>query len=350
MAPEQVAMLYQLILPISKLSGSGVENSSSNNQGSSWLTRNGSMLRLDDAHLQLSTAGRTQDTDGIQCFAELDTIGFSSIFLEKVIESAAPHNAIVMELDLVQLRLALKSILGDSPHGQHGDSMMMAPGGGQTVLKLAKRNNIPCLCLDAITPGTTLIQIHHAVPVRIRKHQEMQNHMPPPHTVPDVQLELISATKSSIAPLRTIVEKLKPLSPVLYLEASSTTGELTVSAYQDGASVQAFFSKLTPRHTTSSADHASPPPTTTTPNKTTATVKMDTKKLGAALQGLQNSSSSSSASGSGGNAIVNQAVLCLVENEMVVVHVNLQYGVGFFTYYVPVHFLLDEDDDDDEDE
>ena len=69
---------------------------------------------------------------------------------------------------------------------------------------------------------------------------------------------------------------------------------------------------------------------------------MDTKKLWAALQGLQ------AGGGGGSNAIVNQAVLCLVENEMVVVHVNLQHGVGFFTYYVPVHFLHDDDDDDDD--
>ena len=110
LAPEQVALLYQLIVPISKLSGSGVESSSAN-RSAVW-TRNGSILRLDDSHLQLSTAGRTQDTDGITCFAELAAAGFSSIFMESVIESAAPNNAIVMELDLVQLRMALKSVLG----------------------------------------------------------------------------------------------------------------------------------------------------------------------------------------------------------------------------------------------
>ena len=317
------------------------------------MSRQGtSMLRLDDKYLQLSTMGRTQDTDGIQCFAELATTGTSSIFLDQVIESAAPHNAIVMELDLVQLRLALKSILGDGGAGSGG-------AGGPTVLKLAKRgghggHSVPCLCLDAVTPGSSaVIQIHHAVPVRVCRHQDMLPHTPPPHAIPDVQLELISSnnnnsSSSSMAPLRTIVEKLKPLSPVVYLEGNSVTGELTVSAYQDGASVQAFFSKLTPRQTR--------PASTATANshKTTATVKMDTKKLWAALQGLQHSSYSYPSAGGGGGGgnsnspMASQAVLCLVENEMVVLHVNLLHGVGFYTYYVPVHFLHDDDEDDNE--
>ena len=57
---------------------------------------------------------------------------------------------------------------------------------------------------------------------------------------------------------------------------------------------------------------------------------MDTKKLWASLQWQPQAAS--------------QAVLCLVENEMLVVHVSLQPStVGFFTYYVPVHFLQEDD-------
>jgi len=319
LAPEQVALLYQLVVPISKLSGSGVENS--NNNSNSWMTRNGSLLRLDDSHLQLFSAGRTQDSDGIKCFAELATAGFASIFLDKVIESAAPQNAIVMEIDLVQLRMALKSILGEKGSSS-SSSDLQAPGSSQTVLKLAKRNNIPCLCLDAVTAGAT-IQVHHAIPVRIRKYQEMQ--VPPQHAVPDIQLELLSNDSSSVAALKTIVEKLKHMSPVLYLEANAV-GELTVSTYQDGASIQAFFSKLKLRRT---ADNHANDDT----NKASARVKMDTKKLWASLSGLQQQSH------------ISQAVLCLVENEMVVLHISL-HSVGFFTYYVPVHFLNEEGEEE----
>jgi hypothetical protein len=39
-----------------------------------------------------------------------------------------------------------------------------------TVLKLAKRNNIPCLCLDSVSGGGGNggggIQVHHTIPVR----------------------------------------------------------------------------------------------------------------------------------------------------------------------------------------
>lgn len=108
LCPEQVQLLYQLVGPLSKLSGSGVErsNASSNNtSNSNWISKqNCCLLRLDDAHLQLSVAGRTLDSDGMTCFAELSSTNETgnSIFLEKVLESAAPHNAIVLEVDLVQ--------------------------------------------------------------------------------------------------------------------------------------------------------------------------------------------------------------------------------------------------------
>ena len=38
------------------------------------------------------------------------------------------------------------------------------------------------------------------------------------------------------------------------------------------------------------------------------------------------------------------AILCLVENEMLVLHVSLNPGaIGFFTYYVPIHYLPPDD-------
>jgi hypothetical protein len=140
MTPEQVSLLYSLVLPLSRLSGGGGERS--------W-TRNGSLLYLDPETMRLSCKGRTQDTDGITCFAELNAK--DGIFLQHRIESAA-SNVIVMELDLAQLRTALKSIMGDK-----SDSLT-ALDQPYTVLKLAKRQNIPCLCLDACSTGGATIQ------------------------------------------------------------------------------------------------------------------------------------------------------------------------------------------------
>jgi HUS1 checkpoint protein len=60
------------------------------------------------------------------------------------------------------------------------------------------------------------------------------------------------------------------------------------------------------------------------------TLKVETKNLSVALQ----------LAGDHVAGLVSSALLCMVENEMLVVHVLLNpASVGFFTYYVPVHFL-----------
>jgi HUS1 checkpoint protein len=60
------------------------------------------------------------------------------------------------------------------------------------------------------------------------------------------------------------------------------------------------------------------------------TLKMDSKKLLSSLQ-WQSSMAKSS---------VSSYIICMIENEMMVVHVVLNpEDVGFFTYYIPVHFL-----------
>lgn len=331
LGPEQVTLLHSLIVPMTRLGGGDGGSGSGNGA----FTRNGTVLCLDSDHVKIACKGKSQDTDGIACYAELAATGYSSIFLERRIESAAPNNAIVMELDLAQLRMALKSVMGDTnnpkSHSSINDTLLAAANleAQYTFLKLAKRQNIPCLCIDACSAGrgsaSAMIQVHHAIPVRILRHTEMPNHYPPQIPLPDVQLELSSPSAGN---LRTIVDRLKGISPTVYLEANMT-GELTVSIHTDGASIQAFFSKLTPRH-----DGCKDLDTSSTHKS--ARVKMDTKKLSACLHWQQHQSQ-----------LVSSALLCLVENEMVVLHVNLSPGnVGFFTYYVPVHFLSSDPCDD----
>jgi HUS1 checkpoint protein len=348
LAPEQVSLLHSLIVPMTRLGGSGSENGGSGGGGGvtqSAFSRNGTILYLDSDHVRLSCKGRTSDTDGMSCFAELAAVGFHSIFLDRRIESAAPNNAIVMELDLAQLRLALKSVMSDTntasatanttvgsnnaassfiQGGIHGAAAAVALEVQYTVLKLAKRQNIPCLCIDACSSGggsgnTAWIQVHHAIPVRIVRHSEMPSHMPPQISLPDVQLELNHHQHH----LRIVVDRLKRQSnsPTVYLEGSMK-GALTVRSHTDGcAALQTYFGQLTPR-----LDNCSD----RTDASTIRQVKVDTKKLATALAWQQPQSQN----------MVQSALLCLVENEMLVVHVNLNpENVGFFTYYVPVHFL-----------
>jgi HUS1 checkpoint protein len=324
LAAEHVSTLYSLIVPISRLSSSG----GGGDAGSSALMRNGCMLYLDNKFIRISIKGKSTDTDGIACFAELTAGG--GIFLDHRIESAAPDNQIVMELDIVQLRMALQSIQQDKQHHhrQYGADVSSAALWEQqlhqhfTILKLAKRNNIPCLCIEAYTKSSSVggggIQVHHAIPVRICRPNEMQNHLPPAVALPDVQVEM-----QPDVPLRTVMERMRSISPTVYLNANMK-GELTISMDSDGSSIRTIFSKLTPRLEDCKSGASGE-----------CRVKVDCKKLSACLQWQQQM------------GLVSSALLCLVENEALVLHALLNPAdVGFFTYYIPVHFLSHDPRDD----
>lgn len=98
-------------------------------------------------------------------------------------------------------------------------------------------------------------------------------------------------------------------------------GELTLHIDSDGSSIRTFFSNVVPRF----EDTKSSQNSNTT--KSTCTIKVDTKKLLTCLQWQAMKS-------------VSSALLCMMENEMLVVHVILNPpSVGFLTFYCPVHFL-----------
>lgn len=108
-------------------------------------------------------------------------------------------------------------------------------------------------------------------------------------------------------------------------------GELTLRIDSDGSSIRTFFSKLLPRFedTKSSQDEDAAAENNNNPALAKCCLKVDTKKLSTCLQWQSTMSKA-----------VSSALLCMVENEMLVVHVLLNpASVGFFTYYVPVHFL-----------
>lgn len=188
MATEQVSLLYNLISAVAKL-----QDSHSNR----------AVLYVDPDFLRLSAKG----DNGVTCFAELAAKG--GLFLDHRVESQA-NNVIVMEVDLPSLKLALNSVLRSSrPTGGNNTTTMAnnsaLPGLAShvVILKLAKRNHVPCLCLDGANDD---IEIHQAIPVRIMRDTEMTNHLPPQINSPTVQLEL-----NPQRPLRGVVEKLRSM-------------------------------------------------------------------------------------------------------------------------------------------
>ncbi|KAL3762640.1 hypothetical protein ACHAW5_007211 [Stephanodiscus triporus] len=341
MAAEHVQLLHNVIVPISRLTGGG-----GGPDGKS--IGSGTTIYLDPEVLRISSrggAGRTVDmssqfgggdqgAEGIACFSEL--IAVNGIFLEHKIESIA-DNVIVFDIDLVQMRTALAATLQSLGGFGASDGMKSAPLYNSSedarssstrrsttsffsssilvVMKLAKRGGLPCLCLDTSCANGTL-DVHHAVPVRILRAEEWQHHLPPVVNTPDVQLEF-----QLDRPLRPVIERLKAISPVIYLEGSMS-GELVLRIDNDAVSVRTFYDKLIPRVDEESTQSQVDP--------ARCTLKVDSKKLLASLQ-WQSSMSKGS---------VSSYIVCMIENEMMVVHVVLNpEDVGFFTYYIPVHFL-----------
>jgi len=151
-----------------------------------------------------------------------------------------------------------------------------------------------------------MIEVHHAVPVRIRKVEELQYHVPPRMGMPDVQLELPRER-----PIRNVVERLRAISPHVYIEGSMA-GVLTFRIDGDGSSIRTTYNKL-------------------------IAIREDTKQTSqdddASLHWQASLSS---------NRDVSSAVLCMWENEMLVLDVTLNPEIGRFMYYVPVHYLSEE--------
>lgn len=195
LAADQVATLCNVVSPMARLQDN----------------HRGAVLYLDPEYLRISCKGDS----GITCFAELS----KQIFLEHRIESAA-ENVIVCQVDLVSLKLALQSVVTPSNHyyankrgnvtqATQAPTMMQSLLAQQTVvLKLAKRNRLPCLCLDGHATEEGAVEIHQAIPIRIMRAAEMQYHLPPQINTPQVQLEL-----PPDRPLRSIVDKLKSMGP-----------------------------------------------------------------------------------------------------------------------------------------
>ena len=164
LAVEQLQLLYSLIGPITRISQHAV-------------------VFLDPEYIRLSS----RDSDGISCFAELKIQG--GIFLSHRIESIA-DNAIVFEIDLLQWRSAMRSIVGERIHNSSDGAQASQQDSGRsfekkypsrhhgvttnTIMRLAKRNGgIACLCLDGTCPDAAL-DVHHAIPIRIMRAADMQ--------------------------------------------------------------------------------------------------------------------------------------------------------------------------------
>lgn len=150
----------------------------------------------------------------------------------------------------------------------------------------------------------------------------ISNHLPPLVNSPDVQLEF-----QIDRPLRPVIERMKAISPIIFVDGSMS-GELVLRIDSDSVSIRTFYDKLVPRIDDESQ--------TTGVDEDTkrCTLKLDSKKLLASLQWQSTM----------GRGAVGSYIVCMIKNEMMVVHVMLNpEELGFFTYYIPVHYLGGDD-------
>ena len=372
-------LLYNLINPLSKLQ-SPASSANNSHSVSSSSSPSSTILYLDDDKLVLSTRGSSHknDSEGIFCFAELITT--DGVFTSHVIDSLENDNAILMEISLLQFKTALKGVLATQ---KEANGAMVASH--EVSIKLAKRNGgVPHLCFDIRDPFTYSannsnhghghgngngngngngsndgigIGVNYAIPVRIMRVDELQYHVPPRLGMPDVQLGL-----PRDRPIRNVVERLRGIAPHLYIEGSMR-GILTLRIDSDGASIRTSFDKLIPIHEdckssqsrarARSQEEIEPTEqgqgqggTTTTTAATQqrsqtqkehvkCTLKVDSKKLHACLHWQATL----------GIRDISSAVLCMFENEMLVLDVTLNPEIGRFMYYMPVHYISTDDMD-----
>ncbi len=105
-------------------------------------------------------------------------------------------------------------------------------------------------------------------------------------------------------------------------------GDLTIRLDHDGASLACFYHNLLPRWEDPEDSQDESPIST----DGSCILKVDGTKLAHCLQWQQSHLATSS------------SLIAMVHNEMLVLHVMLHpEQFGFFTYYLPVHCLTEED-------
>ena len=122
---------------------------------------------------------------------------------------------------------------GGGGGGGGGGSQSSSAMGPELTIKLAKRNGgLPHLCLDIkdsksnqevasfsanimqpqdlllASSSSRMIGVHHAIPVRMMRVEELQYHVPPRLSMPDVQLIL-----PNDRPLKNVIDRLRMMSP-----------------------------------------------------------------------------------------------------------------------------------------
>jgi len=157
--------------------------------------------------------------DSIRCYCELQV---NDLFLDYRI-SSNNENSILLECSLSYLLQSLGS----------------GKTASECVLKLVKRNDIPCLCFEAKASGGLTVDIVHDIPIKLQKVTDLIHHLPPDVPPPSVAVVL---TRMKL--MRSVVDKMSKLSRNIQMTAHQV-GRLSFKV--DGlCQVSSYITGLTP--------------------------------------------------------------------------------------------------------
>ena len=334
LAPEQVSHLYALVGPLAKVAtrsshADGKTSSGGYSQGrsSAWaMNTSGTCFLGLDSEMMYVTLD-LPPTDGMTTVrAAVQAQG--GIFLEHRIESNATNHRIVLRVDLGQLRVALQSVLQQiqtksktsNPRGGASALFAMAQPSTLTVLKLAKRNQMPCLVLQAKTAYR--MELCQTIPVQVQRAtdddelwEQRYGGIPTP-AAPTVQLWLPPPAGLT---LKAFVDAVVKSKHDILLTGRGNEMQLQLQ-HDNGAQLQTLL--------LGQAVDTDESTTTTRTVPPRATVRVRAAHVALALQhGAWTTEWS------------------WIPNQALVVAVRLD-PVGVVTYVLPVQYLEEEDDND----
>lgn len=158
-----------------------------------------------------------------RCYSELKS---SILFFEYKVESQSA-NTVLFEIGLSQLSKALAS-------GKYSS---------QCQLKLVKRDNKACLCVETKAIESIMsVDVLHDIPIRVLKPTEVIYYMPPDIPAPKVALDL---PKNKL--MKTIVDKMLKFSKHVQITVYQS-GRMVLKAEHSSAIIRTFYNGLQPRY------------------------------------------------------------------------------------------------------
>lgn len=240
-------------------------------------------------------------------FAELRA---EHTFSEYRVESQS-SNSILVEVSLQPLQKALLSCKSS-----------------QCQIKLVKRGDRPCLCVEVHSTAmdSTALNIQHDVPIKLHRASDILHYVPPDVPPPHVALELPRNYK-----LKAVIEKLgkiaKQATINAYQQHSTKGGRLVFSVQHSAATVRAVF------HGLDSSDLGTDVGQRITADSK-ASVQVDMKKLSAVFAVMAVSHMS-----------CDNASLYIVDATALIMHLTLIGGVGHVSLYMPVVYCGDDENE-----